>query len=104
MSHIASILFAYRQEGTAIKQRDLKIEMRKLLNAKLPEDEVMELKENGYKVTNATRLTGIVIALYKKAAAGDMSAIKEVISLVGDKKETAENGVTIIDDVRDKDS
>ena len=78
--------------------------MRKLLNAKLPEDEVMELKEKGYKVTNATRLTGIVIALYKKAAAGDMSAIKEVLSLVGEKTETIENGVTIIDDVRDKDS
>jgi hypothetical protein len=104
MSHIACIIFAYRQEGTAIKQRDLKLEMQKILNSKMPETEVNELKENGYKVTNATRLTGIVIALYKKAAAGDMSAIKEVISLVGDRKETAENGVTIIDDVRDKNS
>ena len=104
MSHIECIIFAYRQEGTTIKQRDLKIEMQKILNSKMPETEVNELKENGYKVTNATRLTGIVIALYKKAAAGDMSAIKEVISLVGDRKETAENGVTIIDDVRDKNS
>ena len=33
-----------------------------------------------------------------------MSAIKEVLSLVGEKTETIENGVTIIDDVRDKDS
>ena len=100
MSHFDGIVFSSRQEGTTIKQRDLKSEMIKILNAKLPEDEVLDLKEKGYKVTNATRLTGIVIALYKKAAAGDMSAIKEVLSLVADKTELGENGVTIIDDVR----
>lgn len=103
MSQFECILFDYRQEGKTIKQRDLKNEMQKILNAKLPQNEVCELKENGYKVSNATRLTGIVIALYKKAAAGDMSAIKEVLSLVGDKTETTENGVTIIDDVGNKD-
>ncbi len=103
MSQNVCIIFVYRQEGTTIKQRDLKIEMQKLLNAKLPDKDALELKENGYKVSNATRLTGIVIALYKKAAAGDMSAIKEVLSLVSDKTETFENGVTIIDDVTNKD-
>ena len=104
MSQIDCIIYAYRQEGTTIKQRDLKNEMKKILNAKLPQDEVNELKENGYKVSGATRLTGIVIALYKKAAAGDMSAIKEVLSLVAEKTEISENGVTIIDDGRNKDS
>ena len=104
MSQIACIIFAYRQEGTTIKQRDLKKEMQKILNAKLPQEEVCELRENGYRVTNPTRLTGIVIALYKKAAAGDMSAIKEVLALVGTKSDTQESGVTIIDDVRNKDS
>lgn len=78
--------------------------MQKILNSKLPENELVELKEDGYKVSSATRLTGIVIALYKKAAAGDMNAIKEVLSLVADKTQTFENGVTIIDDVRNKDS
>ena len=33
-----------------------------------------------------------------------LAFLKEVLSLVGEKTETIENGVTIIDDVRDKDS
>ena len=45
-----------------------------------------------------------MIALYKKAAAGDLSAIKELRSIVSEKQEESRVGgkaVMFIDDIRD---
>ena len=45
-----------------------------------------------------------MVALYKKASAGDLSAIKELRSIVSEKnieKPNGEKAVMIIDDIRD---
>lgn len=83
-----------------MKNSDLKEEMKKLLKEKLSGEEAEVLTESGFKFPRPTRATSILVALYKKAATGDMSAIKEVLALVNDRTETSGNEVTIIDDVR----
>ncbi len=74
-----------------------------LLNEKLSEAEVDSLKSEGFAVKNPTRNMAIMIALYKKAAAGDLSAIKELRSIVSEKSEekAMDTGrVIIVDDLK----
>lgn len=76
--------------------------MKTLLNEKLSDAEAQSLKDEGFEVKNPTRKTAVMIALYKKAVSGDLSAIKELRSLVSEKNdEKNENGraVVIVDDV-----
>jgi len=78
--------------------------LKSLLNERLSEQEVDQLKGEGYEIKNPTRKTAVMIALYKKAAAGDLSAIKELRSIVSEKNEdsrTTAKAVMIIDDIRD---
>lgn len=84
-----------------MKSEFMKEEMKKLLFQSLPMDERVALKEDGFKFAKPTRASCILTALYKKAANGDMSAIKEVLALIDDK-DVNENAseVTIIDDVQ----
>lgn len=74
--------------------------MNKLLTQKLSSEEAEQLNESGFSFSRPTRATSILVALYKKAASGDMTAIKEVLSLAGKVPEVTKDGeVTIIDDV-----
>lgn len=77
--------------------------MKTLLNEKLSEAEVESLKAEGFTVKNPTRKTAIVIALYKKASSGDLSAIKELRSIVSekndDKLQMGGKAVVIVDDI-----
>lgn len=77
--------------------------MKTLLNEKLSEAEVESLKAEGFTVKNPTRKTAIMIALYKKASSGDLSAIKELRSIVSekndDKPQERGKAVVIIDDI-----
>ena len=78
--------------------------LKTLLNEKLSEDEAQSLREEGFEIKNPTRKTAVMVALYKKAASGDLSAIKELRSIVSEKnmeKPNGEKAVMIIDDVRD---
>ncbi len=71
-----------------------------LLNEKLPEPEVKSLNDEGFKVKKPTRKTAVMIALYKKAVTGDLSAIKELNSILsGNPAEKEQRTVTIIDDI-----
>ena len=77
--------------------------LKTLLNEKLSEAEVETLKSEGYEVKNPTRKTAVMIALYKKAASGDLSAIKELRSIVSEKNEERTQqakAVMIVDDIR----
>lgn len=77
--------------------------MRSLLNEKLSDAEAQSLREEGFEVKNPTRKTAVMIALYKKAASGDLSAIKELRSIVSEKKDDQPQqakAVMIIDDIR----
>ena len=76
--------------------------LKTLLNEKLSDAEALSLKDEGFEVKNPTRKTAVMIALYKKAASGDLSAIKELRSIVSEKdseKTGTARAVTIIDDV-----
>lgn len=76
--------------------------MKSLLNQRLSVAEAESLKDEGYEIKNPTRKTAVMIALYKKAASGELSAIKELRSIISEKKEeTTDNnkGVTILDDI-----
>ena len=79
---------------------ELKESLSALLNERLSQREVQSLKDEGFKMSKPTRKAAIVIALYKKAASGDLSAIKEMRSILGDKiPESGQRTVMIIDDV-----
>ena len=54
-----------------------------------------------FKLKNPTRKTAVMIALYKKAISGDLSAIREIDSILsGNPTESYKGTVTIIDDIR----
>ena len=83
------------------KGKDLKKIMESLLKQKASEKEREFLTELGFTVKNPTRQTVVMAALYKKAAAGDLSAIKELRSIIGDSTLDAYRGaVTIVDDIK----
>ena len=76
--------------------------LKSLLNERLSEAEVDSLKSEGFEVKNPKRKTAVMIALYKKAAGGDLSAIKELRSIVSEKNEEKSGqtkAVMIIDDI-----
>lgn len=76
--------------------------LKTLLNEKLSEAEVETLRSEGFEVKNATRKTAVMVALYKKAASGDLSAIKELRSIVSEKndeKSGQAKAVMIVDDI-----
>ena len=76
--------------------------LKSLLNERLSDAEAESLKDEGFNIKDPTRKTAVMIALYKKAASGDLSAIKELRSIVSEKEtEKKESGraVVIIDDI-----
>ena len=77
--------------------------LKTLLNERLSEAEAETLRSEGFEIKNATRKTAVMIALYKKAASGDLSAIKELRSIVSEKnddKSGQTKAVMIVDDIR----
>ncbi len=78
--------------------------LKTLLNEKLSQAEADSLESEGFTLKNPTRKTAVMIALYKKAANGDLSAIKELRSIVSEEKEeklSSSKAVIIVDDTRD---
>lgn len=76
--------------------------MKSLLNERLSDAEAESLKDEGFNIKDPTRKTAVMIALYKKAASGDLSAIKELRSIVSEKetdKKESGRAVVIIDDI-----
>ncbi len=78
--------------------------LKSILNERLSDEETLSLREEGFEVKDPRRKTAIMIALYKKAASGDLSAIRELRSIVSEKTEEKPDGlkaVMIVDDIRD---
>ena len=78
--------------------------LKAILNEKLSAEETLTLREEGFTVKSPTRKTAVMIALYKKADSGDLSAIKELRSIVSEKTDEKPDGlkaVMIVDDIRD---
>ncbi len=77
--------------------------LKTLLNERLSDAEVESLKAEGFEIKSPTRKTAVMIALYKKASAGELSAIKELRSIVSEKnddKPQQAKAVMIVDDIR----
>ncbi len=78
--------------------------LKELLNERLSDAEVETLRSEGFEIKSPTRKTAVMIALYKKAALGELSAIKELRSIVSEKtddKPQQAKAVMIVDDIRD---
>ena len=76
--------------------------MKSLLNERLSDAEAESLKDEGFNIKDPTRKTAVMIALYKKAAGGDLSAITELRSIISEKetdKKESGRAVVIIDDI-----
>lgn len=74
--------------------------LKKLLNERLSKAEEQSLKDEGFNLKSPKRKAAIMIALYKKAASGDLSAIKELRAVLGGAAEqTGGTGVRIVDDI-----
>ena len=86
------------KENDKLLYKTLKV----LLNEKLSEAEVEALRSEGFELQNPTRKAAVMIALYKKASSGDLSAIKELRSIVSEKtddKPGQAKAVMIVDDI-----
>ena len=78
--------------------------LKEILNEKLSDAEVETLRSEGFEVKKPTRKAAVMIALYKKASSGDLSAIKELRSIVSEKNDERPGqakAVMIVDDIRD---
>lgn len=80
-------------------QKKANKEMNDLLKMKLTTEEKDRLNQEGFNFKNPTKQTAILVALYKKAASGDMSAIREINSLVSGGNSQQDQRVQIIDNV-----
>lgn len=86
------------------KSKTLKEIMLSLLKQKASDDERVVLNDLGFNIKSPTKQTVIMAALYKKAASGDLSAIKELRSIVSDgATDNLYSGVVmIVDDIKNK--
>ena len=73
-----------------------------ILKSEVSETEEQMLIDAGFKIKKPTKSAVIMAALYKKAAAGDLSAIKELRLILNEEREdTALNtAVVIVDNIR----
>ena len=87
------------------KDNALKDALCALLDEKLPKAEEQSLKDEGYTLKKPTRKAALAIAIYRKAVSGDLSAIKELRSILseGSTSEISGKAVIIVDDLKDKD-
>lgn len=83
--------------GKTIKTSEEKL-MKKILSAPLNDEEKEQLIKSGFNFKKPTKNTLIFVALYKKAAGGDMTAIREIRNIT-EGNNTDSTGVTIIDNV-----
>lgn len=81
------------------KKKQLKDELTGLLGLKASGEEVEKLSEMEIHIKNPTRMTVIAASLYKKAASGELSAIKELFSIIGIGSAASQGGVTLVDDI-----
>ena len=82
-------------------KKSLRENMLSMMSEGVTDKELEFLKEVGFKVKKPNKYTVIAAALYKKASSGDLSAIKELRSIMGDSTAEQESClVRILDDIR----
>lgn len=85
------------------KNKTLTDSLEAILTSAATLEEADELKALGIKVRRPTKLTVVLAALYKKAAGGDLSAIKELLLRLGPDDAEGGKGVVFIDDIKNTD-
>ena len=82
-------------------KKNLRENMLSMMSEGVTDEELEMLKSLGVKSKKPNKYTVIAAALYRKAAAGDLSAIKELRSIMGDNSAEQELClVRILDDIR----
>ncbi len=84
-----------KKEKTALRDA-----LEALLEEKLPAAQIKSLKDEGYLLKKPTRKAALAISIYRKAVSGDLSAVKELRSILaaGGAGETYGKAVLIVDD------
>ncbi len=79
-------------------KKEFEKEMKKLLSKKASQEEITQLYEMGFEIKKPTRLTVLAAAIYKKAASGDLSSLKEILSFYKEQTDFGA-GVILLDDI-----
>ena len=76
--------------------------LKDILKSKASLEETEMLKSAGFEIKSPTKSAVIMAALYKKAASGDLSAIKELRLILGDEQnsDSLDTAVVIVDDIK----
>lgn len=76
--------------------------LKDILKSKASLDETEMLRQAGFDIKSPTKSAVIMAALYKKAASGDLSAIKELRIILSEEQngEGLDTNVVIVDDIR----
>ena len=80
------------------KKKQPRDELLRLLSLRASTEEVANLEKMEINLKKPTRMTVIAAAIYKKAASGELSAIKELLSIIG-TADVLSGGVTLVDDI-----
>ena len=80
------------------KKKQPRDELLRLLSLRASTEEVANLEKMEINLKKPTRMTVIAAAIYKKAASGELSAIKELLSIIG-AADGLSGGVTLVDDI-----
>lgn len=87
------------KDGRKMKrEKSFKGELTRLLLEEASCEETEFLQKMEIKIKKPTRLTVLVASVYKKAISGDLSSIKEIISIMGEEAEGKER-VILLDDI-----
>ncbi len=81
--------------------KDFEKELKNLLSKKASEEEKHLLLEWGFNIKKPTRLTVLAAVVYDKAASGDLSSIKEILSFYKEDTDCS-TGVILVDDISKK--
>lgn len=76
-------------------------QLRRILSERLPDDQSAALIKDGFNVKAPTRYTACAVALYRKAAVGDVTAIKALNDILNtaDGSTSDGNKIVFIDDL-----
>lgn len=84
------------------RQKEFSKILKSILKSGVSESEAQMLADAGFEIKKPTKSAVIMAALYKKAAAGDLSAIKELRLILGEEQqnEALNTAVVIVDNIR----
>ncbi len=81
------------------KEKNLKTELARVLHLSASSEEREFLSNMDIVLKRPTKMTVIAASLYKKAAGGELSAIKELLAVMENRGSDKVGGVTLVDDI-----